>query len=314
MAGDRGVKTALDETRLLILGAQILFGFHLNAAFQPGFSRLTEGVHPLYAGAFCAMTVAVGLLIAPSMQHLLVEQGRSSQRILQATTWLAGLSLLPIALSLGSDLAIVMGYRFETIVGMSTGVIAAALALFLWYGVAWMVRKPIGKGGIMEGPTSIDVRIEHMLTEARVLLPGAQALFGFQMAILLTDAFAELPSVSKGLHGAALCWIALAIILLMSPAAFHRIAFEGQNSERFYRVGARFVVVSAIPLAIGITFDLHVALARALDSWIAGALIAVAIGIILVFLWFIQPLLIRATDRRKPKDALPEHARVVAGE
>ena len=30
----RRVKTALDETRLLILGAQILLGFHLNGAFN----------------------------------------------------------------------------------------------------------------------------------------------------------------------------------------------------------------------------------------------------------------------------------------
>jgi uncharacterized protein DUF6328 len=43
-------RTALDETRLLILGAQILFGFHLNAAFQAGFSRLSDGTHLLYAG------------------------------------------------------------------------------------------------------------------------------------------------------------------------------------------------------------------------------------------------------------------------
>jgi Family of unknown function (DUF6328) len=143
---------------------------------------------------------------------------------------------LPIALSLGSDLAIVMGYRFGTIVGMTAGVFAAMLALFLWYGVAWMVQKPGPEGGAMATGTSIDVRVEHMLTEARVLLPCAQALFGFQMAILLTDAFAELPSASKVLHAAALCCIALAIILLMSPAAFHRIAFGGKNSERFYRV------------------------------------------------------------------------------
>src|SRR5258707_7888983 len=37
---DARVKTALDETRLLILGAQILFGFHLNGAFQNAFDEL----------------------------------------------------------------------------------------------------------------------------------------------------------------------------------------------------------------------------------------------------------------------------------
>jgi hypothetical protein len=39
----RKVKTAMDETRLLILGAQILLGFHLNGAFQSGFGKRVHG-------------------------------------------------------------------------------------------------------------------------------------------------------------------------------------------------------------------------------------------------------------------------------
>ena len=35
------LKIALDETRLLILGSQILFGFQLNAMFQDGFAELS---------------------------------------------------------------------------------------------------------------------------------------------------------------------------------------------------------------------------------------------------------------------------------
>ena len=69
-----------------------------------------------------------------------------------------------------------------------------------------------------EHDTPIDVRVEHMLTEARVLLPGAQALFGFQLAVLLTDAFGDLPPSSKVLHAVALCCIATSIILLMGQA------------------------------------------------------------------------------------------------
>lgn len=289
--GDR-VKTALDETRLLILGAQILLGFHLNAAFQPGFSQLSGWAVLLFAAAFSAMSLAMGLLIAPSMQHLLIEQGRSSRRILAATTWFAGLALLPVGFSLGSDLAIVMGYRFGDIVGATTGALAAVTALLLWYGSAWLIRKRSFEGGVVEEVTPIDVRVDHMLTEARVLLPGAQALFGFQMAILLTDAFGNLPAASKAIHAMALCCIALATILLMCPASFHRIAFDGQNSERFYRIGARFVSTSAVPLAIGITSDLYVALTRALESGFAGAVIAGAVGSTLVVLWFVQPFLI----------------------
>src|SRR5215208_5361769 len=43
------VKTALDETRLLILGAQVLFGFHLNGAFQKEFPNLSTQSRVLHA-------------------------------------------------------------------------------------------------------------------------------------------------------------------------------------------------------------------------------------------------------------------------
>jgi hypothetical protein len=37
---DAKLKTALDESRLLILGAQVLFGFAFQAAFQDLFSEI----------------------------------------------------------------------------------------------------------------------------------------------------------------------------------------------------------------------------------------------------------------------------------
>ena len=200
------------------------------------------------------MAVGVGLLIAPSLEHRIVEHGRSSGRIIAQTNRFAGLALLPLAFSLGADLALVLAYRFGTIAGVVVGGLAAMLALLFWYVAEWAIRNPDkGDSDMGEQDTPIDVRVENMLTEARVLLPGAQALFGFQMAVLLTDAFGNLPETSKILHAAALCSIALAIILVMAPAAFHRIAYRGENTETFHRIGSGFVIASVVPLAVGIT-------------------------------------------------------------
>jgi hypothetical protein len=51
--------------------------------------------------------------------------------------------------------------------------------------------------------TPLHAKIEQMLTEARVVLPGAQALFGFQLAIVLTQSFEQLPSASRIVHAAS---------------------------------------------------------------------------------------------------------------
>jgi hypothetical protein len=292
---EKKVKIALDECRVLMLGAQILFGFHLRAVFEEQFASLSPPSRVLYVFAFAAMGVVLALLIAPSMQHRIVERGRTSGRILQATTLFATLALAPFALSLGADIAIVFSFKFGRAAGVALGAVIAGLALALWYGIEYPLRRPNGKERAMpeEPDTPIDVRVEHMLTESRVLLPGAQALFGFQLTVLLTAQFDKLADNSKLMHAFALCSIALAIILLMTPAALHRISFGGQNTESFHRMGSALVIAAAVPLALGISADIYVAVAKALGSMAIGVAVAAALAVLLAVLWFVQPLMLR---------------------
>ena len=296
-AQDRRVKTALDETRLLILGAQILFGFHFNGVFQKGFADLSDSSRALHIASFLAMTVAIGLLMTPSLQHQIVDRGHATNRILAATTTFAGAALLPFALSLGADLFIVIGYRFGATAGAITGAAFALLAVAGWYGAEWALRRPPPEKPREEHHTPIDVRVEQMLTEARVLLPGAQALLGFQLTVMLTEAFGQLPDPSKIVHVAALCCIALAVILLMAPAAFHRISFHGQNTETFHALGSALILTAAIPLAGGIVGDLYVAVAKALGRPAIGIAVAALAFMVLAMLWLIHPLMLRAKGK-----------------
>jgi len=66
--------------------------------------------------------------------------------------------------------------------------------------------------------TPLHVKIDQMLTEARVVLPGAQALFGFQLAIVMTQSFVQLSSASKIVHEASLFMVGLSVVLLIAPA------------------------------------------------------------------------------------------------
>ena len=75
MSLSRQVKTALDETRLLMLGAQVLFGFQLNGVFQEEFASLSLASRYVDCAGQVLMAMAIGLLVAPSMQHRIVENG-----------------------------------------------------------------------------------------------------------------------------------------------------------------------------------------------------------------------------------------------
>lgn len=291
----RKVRMALDETRLLILGAQVLFGFQLQAVFQELFAALPLSSRSIECTAQLLMTISVACLITPSMLHRIAEQGRDSVRIQQAATLWAGVALLPFALSLGLDFYLV----FEPMAGQPRAVVAGlllfSLAVAAWYGLE-LILKPFYRAKPMSHPASstpLSTKIENMLREARVILPGAQALLGFQLVVTLTARFSELSPATKGLHLAALCSVALATIVLMMPAALHRITFAGEDSETFLRAGSYCVIIAPLFLGLGIAGDLYVAISSALHSRELGIVLAAGVFITLSVLWYALPLILR---------------------
>jgi hypothetical protein len=296
MAPREKLKTALDETRLLILGSQVLFGFQFNAMFLEGFDELSRLGRGLDAFSFCLMALVIGFLIAPSMQHRLVEGGHDSDRIHQVTTRFATLAMAPFSLSIGLTFYVVMERHGGVAIASLAGSLFFAIAIFFWFGIEQLIEGPENfmVDSMDEKRTPLRTRIDHMLTEARVLLPGAQALLGFQFAIMLAKPFDQLPPSSKLVHIAALGLIAMAVILLMTPAAIHRLTFEGQDTESFHRIGSRFVVSAAVPLGLGISADIYVAVTRALESTAAGLISSILAVTFFAVLWFVQPLLLRA--------------------
>jgi DMSO reductase anchor subunit len=125
-----------------------------------------------------------------------------------------------------------------------------------------------------------------VLTEARTVLPGAQALLGFQFATMLMEGFEKLPESSKYVHLASLAMVALAIVLLMTPAAYHRIVEQGEDTERFHRFSGRVLLASMVPLALGVCGDLFVVIRKVSES--SAFAVACALVMILFFygFWF----------------------------
>jgi hypothetical protein len=142
-----------------------------------------------------------------------------------------------------------------------------------------------------------------MLTEARVMLPGGQALLGFQFVATLTRSFHELPLAYQYLHAAGLCAVALAVTLLMTPAAIHRIAFQGEDDSGFFRVGSTLVVTASCPLAIGIAADVAVVFFKVFESSIVSAAAGAAALCLLLFAWLAYPAWCAATSNSPKKAA-----------
>jgi hypothetical protein len=302
MTLDKKVKTGLDETRTLILGAQILLGFQYQGVFQDQFDVLPHHARAFSTYALGLMLVTVGLLIAPSAFHRIAEKGESTGRIRVLTGRFAGAALLPFAAALGLDLSIALERAFGSFrAGAATGIGFAVLACTLWYGAGEIMKQQQGGAERSKADAErnareaapLHSRIEQMLTEGRVVLPGAQALMGFQLVIVLTSKFEKLPDISRLLHGCALLCVAVSVILLIAPAALHRIVWSGEDSEALLRIGGRTTAAALLPLALGMAGDSYVVLASTFGSAMFGATASVLVLMCLLGLWFVWPLAAR---------------------
>src|SRR5438067_720869 len=296
---ERRLKTALDESRLLILGAQVLFGFQFEAAFQELFSSLPASSRYIHCAGLLLLLISVGLLIAPSLFHQIIFEGESRSGAINAATVLAGASLLPLTIGLGAAAFVIFERMFGRELGIAVGVCFTAVALALLYGLGLSLRqnrrRPKSEAESESEPeserqTPLTSKIEQMLTEARVIIPGAQALLGFQLVATLTKAFDELPALFKYIHCAGLCAVALSVVLLMTPAAVHRIGFGGEDDPLFFRIGSRLVVAGSIPLAAGIAADVAVVFFKAIETANVAIGAGVASLVLLLGFWLLFPV------------------------
>jgi Family of unknown function (DUF6328) len=291
---DNKLKTALDETRLLFLGGQVLLGFQFQAFFQDGFSTLSASAKYLSLGGLVLMVVSIALLVAPVMQHRLVEGGHASQRLLRITTRFAAASLAPLAMSLALAAFVVIGRRYGMTAGAMSGLVMGGACALFWFGIEAFVGSSEGEVQMKETPTPLATKVEQLLTEARVIIPGGQALFGFQFIAMLTNGFDQLPPSSQLVHTAALCLIALNVIVLMAPAALHRLSFGGEDSEAFLQLGSGLVIAAPMLLALGIAAELYVVFHKVLENSVLALITSLSGLLVMTAFWYIVPLGLRS--------------------
>ncbi|HET9599004.1 MAG TPA: DUF6328 family protein, partial [Anaeromyxobacteraceae bacterium] len=174
-----------------------------------------------------------------------------------------------------------------------------AVALALWYGWPAAARRPRPQEDEME-PAGLDKKIRHVLTEARMVLPGVQAMLGFQLAVPLMEAFAKLPDGARLAHLGAVLLSALTVAILIAPAAFHRLAEGGEETERFHRLASRLVVAALPPLALSMALELGIVGWKLTGSAAAAAGMAAGGLAVLLGAWFVPALAGRARRVRSP--------------
>ncbi len=257
---------------MLILGASVLLGFQFRSPFETGFASLPRLSQYLKLASLGILLVSIVLIMSPGAYHRIVWQGNDSEDVHDFSTTVMDLALFPFLIAMGIDFYVVVGKFVGATKGTLIGALIAATAFVLWYVPALIWRReargsqkqPRGTAKMQKTP--LKDRVEQVLTEARVVLPGVQALLGFQLATTLMDGFDKLPQSSKYIHLISLMLIGLCVILLMTPAAYHRIFERGEDTESFHRLASGLLVLVMIPMPLGICGDLFVVLRKVTSS------------------------------------------------
>ena len=134
---------------------------------------------------------------------------------------------------------------------------------------------------------------ELLLEECRTVLPGIQGLFGFQLVAVFSSHFHdELSRGEQQMHLLAIALIALAIALIMTPAATHRQWDPCQVTLRFVRLSTKLLLASMVPLTLGMSIDFYL-VARVLTDSAIASVFATLLFAAFVGLWFVAPRLWR---------------------
>ena len=160
---------------------------------------------------------------------------------------------------------------------------------------------PAGKGQSETDKESLKEEMTSILEECRMVLPGMQALFGFQTIAVFNQRFEELPASGANAHLLSLLLVAVAIALNMAPAAYHRIAEPGRVSRRMVTRASTVICVAMLTLMLGFALEMYVVFELGTGQQLFSAAVALFMLLFIGAAWFGLPFLARQRMRRRSR-------------
>ncbi|MDQ3065081.1 MAG: DUF6328 family protein [bacterium] len=128
---------------------------------------------------------------------------------------------------------------------------------------------------------------DQLLQEIRIVLPGTQALMGFQFIAFFNPVFQNLQPGLKYLHFSTLLLTILTSIFLISPVAFQQIGEQGKVTPKFLTYTRRMISIAMMLLLLSFIGDVFLA-ARVINiSNFYSGLIAASLFGIGVYFWYV---------------------------
>lgn len=138
---DRELIELLNEIRVVLPGAQVLFAFLLSLPFLMRFSELRRLDRDIYFAAFLCAAVGTAMFMAPTMNHRLRFRERDKERML---FWFNRLILggsVFLAAAVALSVYLVTSILFEATWAALVGGLMAMWVVIVWYVIPLVQRR-----------------------------------------------------------------------------------------------------------------------------------------------------------------------------
>jgi len=139
----------------------------------------------------------------------------------------------------------------------------------------------------------LDRNMTELVGELRVALPGVQVLFAFLLTVPFNQRFSQVTSFDETIYLITLLSTAVATALLLAPSALHRIEFRQDDKAHIVAVANRYAIAGFAALMVAVTGAVLL-VTHFLYSDTTSYIATVAVGLLLLFCWYVMPLTRRA--------------------
>lgn len=144
----------------------------------------------------------------------------------------------------------------------------------------------------IKGELSQDGDLSDMLSELRILLPGAQMLTAFLIILPFNGAAHSVIASQKYVFLCTFVCALTSLVLLSAPAIQHRLMRPLVSKSRFKRMASRQIVAGACALGIAFVLGTNLVISAVFGSLLgtaAGAAMALLVGSV----WLLLPLYLK---------------------
>ena len=138
----------LNELRVALPGAQVLFAFLLTVPFSDRFQDLTGSQRAFYFATFVGTTIATGLFMAPTAYHRIRFRDGDKERMLRTSNRFAIVGIGFLALSVTMAVILTADLLFGLATAMLVGLATFVFLAWIWFAipVTRKIRDEEGRG------------------------------------------------------------------------------------------------------------------------------------------------------------------------